>query len=153
PSPPSTNYAFKQFAVAPYDFLPPNPIIFDIGSKSARGAYAFGTPPQGARVVCVDIDPGEGVDLVADAHDLRMVQDNSVDCAVCVSTLQHVRYPAKVVKEMHRILRPGGIIYVNVPFIFPFHTDPDDFYRFSYHGIKILCEDFQCLESGFNRGP
>ena len=153
PEPPSTNYLYRSFDVNPYSLLPPNPTIFDIGSKEARGSYAFGDPPPGAKVVCVDMFDGPSVDLVADAHDMHMVADNSVDCVVTVSTLEHVRYPQKIVAEIYRILKLGGIIYVNVPFVFPFHADPDDFYRFSYNGIKILCEQFECLDSGFNRGP
>jgi SAM-dependent methyltransferase len=76
-----------------------------------------------------------------------------VDFVASVSVLEHVRYPQRVMKEIHRILKPGGLVYINVPFVFPFHADPDDFYRFSYKGIEILCEDFECLASGFNRGP
>jgi len=153
PEPPSTNYLFREISPSPYDFLPPQPIIYDIGSKEAKAGYSFGKPPGDATVVCVDIEEGPGVDLVADAHDLRMVQDDSVDFVTSVSALEHVRYPQKVVKEIHRILKPGGIIYINVPFIFPFHADPDDFYRFTHKGIDILCEDFDKLDSGFNRGP
>ncbi len=153
PEPPSTNYLYRNFDVNPYSLLPPNPTIFDIGSKEARGSYAFGNPPAGAKIVCVDMFEGPGVDLVADAHDMQMVSDSSVDCVVTVSTLEHVRYPQKVVSEIYRILKPGGIVYINVPFIFPFHADPDDFYRFSCDGISILCEKFEGLDSGFNRGP
>lgn len=153
PNPPSTNYIYRKIEPSPYDFLPENPIIYDIGSKGARGGYAFGKPPQNATIVCVDIEDADGVDLVADAHNLYMVEDNSVDFVTSVSVLEHVRYPQKVVKEMHRILKPGGIIYINVPFLFPFHADPNDFYRFTYKGIDILCEDFEKLDSGFNRGP
>lgn len=153
PGPPSTNFFYRNFDVNPYALLPPNPTIFDIGSKEARGNYAFGSPPPGAKVVCVDMFEGEGVDLVADAHDMHMVPDDSVDCVVTVSTLEHVRYPQKVVAEIFRILKPGGTVYVNVPFVFPFHADPDDFYRFSCNGILILCEKFERLDSGFNRGP
>jgi len=104
-------------------------------------------------VVCVDIEPGPHVDLVADAHDLNMVPDGSVDCVVSVSVLEHVRYPHKVVAEIHRILKPGGIVYLNIPFVYAFHGDPDDFYRFSCNGIRILCEAFEEIDSGFNRGP
>ncbi len=153
PLPPSTNYLYRSFHVNPYSLLPSNPLIFDIGSKEERSSYAFGDPPPGARVVCVDIEPAPGVDLVADAHNLHMVANDSVDCVVSVSTLEHVRQPATVVQEIFRILKPGGIVYLNVPFVFPYHTDPDDFYRFSYRGIEILCEDFERLDSGFNRGP
>ncbi len=153
PEPPSTNYLYRKITPNPYDLLPPAPVIFDIGSKEARGSYAFGAPPGNAKVVCVDIEDGPGVDLVADIHDLHMVPNDSVDCVTSVSVLEHVRYPQKVLKEIFRIVKPGGIIYINVPFIFPFHADPDDFYRFSYQGIKILCENFECIDSGFNRGP
>lgn len=152
PEPPSTNYMFL-IPRNPYELLPTGALIFDIGSKESRGSYAFGNVPENSRIVCVDIEAGPGVDLVADAHDLHMVEDDSVDCVITISTLEHVRYPQKVVAEIYRILKPGGIVYVSVPFVFPFHSDPYDFYRFSSDGIKILCEDFECIQSGFNRGP
>lgn len=153
PEPPSTNYLYRRIDPNPYELLPPNPLIVDVGSKEARGAYAFGVPPAGSRLLCVDMQPGPGVDIVADAHDMKIIGDNTVDLVVCVSVLEHVRYPHVVIKEIFRILKPGGIAYINIPFIFPFHGDPSDFYRFSYKGIEILCEDFERLDSGFNRGP
>lgn len=153
PHPPSTNYLYRTISPNPYDLLPANPVIFDIGSKDAEGSYAFGLPPSGAKVVCVDMQEGPGVDLVADAHDLHMVANDSVDFVISVSVLEHVRYPQKVMQEIYRIIKPGGIVYISVPFVFPFHADPDDFYRFSYKGITILCENFECIGSGFNRGP
>ena len=153
PRPPSTNYLYREIRPNPYELLPARPVIFDIGSKEEKGTYAFGAPPPDAKVVCVDIEPGPGVDLVADAHNLHMVPSDSVDCVTTVSVLEHVRYPHKVVAEVFRILKPGGIVYVNVPFIFPYHAAPDDFYRFSYRGIVILCEAFERIDSGFNRGP
>jgi len=154
PTPPSTYYMFKKLDHSPYEFLQDNAIIFDIGSKdNVGGEYAFAKPPTNARVVCVDIEAGLEIDLVASAHALFMVADSSIDCVVTVSTPGHIRYPQKVMKEIHRILRPGRILYVGVPFMFPFNNDPYDFYRFSSDGVKILCEDFECIESGFNRGP
>lgn len=153
PEPPSTNYNCREVRSNPYELLPSNPTVYDIGSKEARGGYAFGKPPEGANIICVDIEAGPGVDLVADAHDLHMVENDSVDFVTSASVLEHVKYPQQVVKEIHRILKPGGVVYINVPFIFPFHADPVDFYRFTHKGIDILCEDFEKLESGFNRGP
>ena len=154
PTPPSTNYMFKKFEHSPYEYLQDNALIYDIGSKDiVGGEYAFGKPPDNARVICVDIEDGPGVDIVADAHNLSMIKDNSADCVVCVSVLIHLHYPHKVMKEIKRILRPGGILYVSVPFIFPLSSDPYDCYRFTSDGLKIICEDFECIENGFNRGP
>ena len=153
PAPPSTNYQWRTIDVNPYDLIPRNATIFDIGSKSARGSYAFGSPPADAMLVCVDIYPGEGVDLVADVHDLSMVQDESVDCVVAVDLLQHIHRPHKAVSELFRILKPEGVLYITSPFIYPFHSDPYDFNRFSCDGLAVLCERFEKVDSGFNRGP
>lgn len=153
PEAPSTNYCFRAVSPSPYDLLPPRPVIYDIGAKSARGTYAFGAPPKDARIVCVDIQQGPGVDLVADAEDLHMVPADTADCVCIVSMLEHVRHPYKVLAEAWRILKPGGIVYVSVPFVYPFHSDPDDYHRFSYKGVAVLGERFEVVANGFNRGP
>ncbi|MDX5361138.1 MAG: class I SAM-dependent methyltransferase [Alphaproteobacteria bacterium] len=148
---PSTNYPLGK--TDPYALLPRDAVLFDIGSKQSGARYQFGAPPADAKVVCVDIREAPGVDLVADAHDMHMVPDNSVDAVVTISVLEHVNNPWKVMEEIHRILKPGGIVYVSVPFIFPFHADPDDYWRFSHKGLEVLCERFDRVDGGFNRGP
>lgn len=152
PQPPSATYLFKV-PQNPFALLEPGAKVMDIGSKDAKGSYQVGKVPDDMEFITVDIEPGPGVTLVADAHDLYMVEDNSIDCVTTVSTLEHVRYPQKVVSEIHRVLKPGGVIYLSVPFIYPFHSDPYDFYRFSSDGVDILCENFDRIDSGFNRGP
>lgn len=152
PEPPSTNYEYYNIQPNPYDLLPDRPVIFDIGSKNARAGY-FGGPPPGATVTCVDIAPGPGVDIVADAQSMPQVPAQSADCVMIVSVLQHLPSPHRVIDEAFRILRPGGIIYVNVPFIFAYHRDPEDFNRFSVPGLEALCCRFEKITSGSVRGP
>jgi SAM-dependent methyltransferase len=152
PEPPSSLYCIRGASLDLPGLVPKNAVIYDIGSKSATGNY-FGAYPEDSKIISVDIMEGPGVDLVADAHDLHMVADNSVDVVTSVSVMEHVRNPWKVVDEIYRILKPGGIICIDVPFIFPYHADPDDFYRFSNRGILNLCEKFECLQNGFSRGP
>lgn len=152
PTPPTSNFSLK-INFNPFQTLPSNPVVYELGAKGERGTNGLEPLPAGAKLVCVDIEGGHGVDLVADAHDLHMVPDNSVDLVNCLNLLEHVQYPHKVISEAYRILKPGGIINVNVPFIFPFHADPDDFYRFSKNGILILCEKFECIVNGYSRGP
>lgn len=153
PSAPSTNYLWRKFDVRPYDLLPSNPLMYDIGSRDARGRYAFGCPPPGARLICVDIAPGPGVDIVADAHDLHMIDENSADCVVAVGVLLHCRNPNKVISEIYRILKPGGIVYVGAPFISPHPGFPPVFYFFSMEGLETMCARFEKIQCGFNRGP
>jgi SAM-dependent methyltransferase len=157
PEPPSTNFSYYKVEPSPYDLLPhdllpPNPVIYDIGSKSARAGY-FGGAPSDATVICIDIVPGLGVDIVADAQNMPQIDSESADCALLVSVLQHLPSPQKAIDEAFRVLRPGGVIYVNVPFIFVYHRDPEDFNRFSVPGLEFLCSRFQRITSGSTRGP
>lgn len=153
PRQPSTNYHWRSFDVNPYALVPPGSVILDIASKDSRATYGFGAPPEDATVVCVDIEPGAGVDIVADAHQLPLLTSGGVDCVICVSFLYAARYPSQVVSEIYRILKPGGIFYVSVPYVFPRCADPGDYYRFSESGLQVLCEKFERLDGGFNRGP
>jgi SAM-dependent methyltransferase len=152
PEPPSTNYEYDKVRPCPYDLLPSVPVIYDIGCKSARGGYFGGLPP-GARVTCIDVEPGPGVDVVADAQNMPQIPSDSADCVVIVSVLQHLPSPQRVIDEAFRILRAGGIIYVDVPFIFAYHRDPEDFNRFSVPGLEALCCRFEKIASGSVRGP
>jgi SAM-dependent methyltransferase len=151
PEPPSTNFELA-LRPTPYELLPANPIIYDIGAKDARAKY-FGGPPLGARIICTDIRPGIGVDIVADAQNMPQILSESADCVLLISVLQHIPSPHKAVDEAFRVLRPGGIFYVNVPFIFFYHCDPEDYNRFSVPGLEFLCSRFERIASGSRRGP
>jgi len=58
--------------------------------------------------------------IVGDIHNLPF-KDEAVDAIICKAVLEHVPEPQKAVKEMHRILRKGGKIFIYVPFLFPYH--------------------------------
>lgn len=151
PNPPSTNFVWRK-PPSPYDFLPQNPVIYDIGSKSAQATY-FGALPANAQVICIDIEPGPGVDVVADAQSMPQLATASADCVFFVDVLPAVSSPEAAIAEIHRVLRPGGIVYVHSPFIRAYAEDPQDLYRFSVRGLELLCSDFERLAAGSNRGP
>jgi len=146
PAPPHSNYTFRR--IDPFPLMVDRAVVFDIGAKDTAL-----TLPRGIRRVTVDIDPRVAPDIVADAHDLHMIPSGSADGVLVISVLHHCRKPWIVVQELHRILKPGGIIYANIPFMFPFHVDPDDYWRVSHHGVDVLFEQFDKIESGYNLSP
>jgi carbamoyltransferase len=103
-------------------------------------------------VVTVDAFAGPGVDVVGDIHALP-IPDASFDCVFCTGTLEHIRNPFVAVQELHRILKPGGLIHIDVPFMQGYHPDPTDYWRFTLDGLRLLCEPFQEVESGTYIGP
>jgi SAM-dependent methyltransferase len=155
PSPPSTNYHLGQMDTDPLALLPPGSLVLDVGSGSARGRYAFvhgASEARRLRWIALDVECGEGVTVVADAHRLPFATD-ALDCIACVSTLEYLRDPRAAVAEMYRVLKPGGLLYLSAPFVFPHHPPPADLTRFSASGIRVLADRFDEIRTGYNRGP
>lgn len=62
----------------------------------------------------VDIDPTSKADLIADIHSLPL-EDNIADQITCYEVLEHLQSPRDAMKEIARILKPGGVLIVTVP--------------------------------------
>jgi SAM-dependent methyltransferase len=104
------------------------------------------------QVTTIDAVAAPNVDIVGDIHNLP-IKDGSFDCVFCTGTLEHVRDPWQAVRELHRIVRSGGVIHIDVPFIQGYHPDPTDYWRFTLDGLRLLCQDFEELASGTYIGP
>lgn len=87
----------------------------------------------------LDIGPGEGVDIVGSVLDLPFDSD-SVGLVVCQEVLEHVSHPFLAMKEIHRVIKPGGVAFVQLPFILGDHPCPDDYWRFTRQGIVELAQ-------------
>lgn len=67
--------------------------------------------------------------------------DTSFDVAICTEVLEHSPEPERLMKEVSRILKPKGKLYVSVPFVWYEHEAPYDFRRFTSYGLKKLLEN------------
>lgn len=75
--------------------------------------------------------------------------DESFDGLLSLAVLEHVRDPFRCADEITRVLKPGGRIYVAVPFLQPYHGYPSHFYNMSWQGLENLFVDrFDVEESG-----
>lgn len=93
----------------------------------------------------VDIAAGEGVDVVADAHNLPF-ENEKFEIILCTEVLEHLHSPQIAVSEMSRVLKKGGLLILTTRFIFPIHDAPNDYYRFTKYGLKFLFKDWEVLE-------
>ena len=75
-------------------------------------------------------------------HDLSFA-DGSVGTVVCLETLEHVADPLQAVREMHRVLRPGGVLAISSLMFFPIHAHPWDYWRFTPEGFELLLAPFE----------
>ena len=99
---------------------------------------------------CITLDiearPGIKVDIVGDAHDLHMIEDQAFDVILCTEVLEHLHTPTRAIAELHRILKPGGMLILTTRFIFPLHDIPCDYYRYTKYGLRHLLKDFEIIE-------
>jgi len=121
----------------------PHGIRCNVGSASKRLA---------ATMLNLDLVPGEDVDVRGDLGQLPF-HDESVDTLVCTGVLEHVQDPHQAVREMYRVLKKGGRVFIETPFMQTIHASPDDFSRWTPHGLKQLLKHFELRECQVVAGP
>lgn len=97
--------------------------------------------------VGIDVHPGPGVDVVVNPGKPWPLESGSFDAVLCTQVLEHVVDLDDVVGQIHRVLKPGALLVVSVPFAYNEHGAPHDYRRFSAHGLRLLFErDYEILE-------
>jgi len=103
-------------------------------------------------LVETDVSFGARTQAIVDAHNIPF-EDGSFDGVVVQAVLEHVLDPPRCVEEIHRVLKPGGLVYAETPFMQQVHAGPYDFTRFTHLGHRRLFRRFEELESGAVCGP
>jgi SAM-dependent methyltransferase len=65
--------------------------------------------------------------------------DGTFDTVLNVDVLEHTPEPARLVGEMARVLRDGGILILTAPFSFRLHELPHDYFRYTPNGLREMC--------------
>lgn len=126
-------------------------LVIGSGRQRSRLDIELGASDD-LQVICSDIDKDADVDLFCDGHDLPFI-DDSFDAVVTTVVLEHVLYPERVAAEIHRVLKPSGLLYSEMPFMQQVHEGAYDFTRYSLSGHRRLFNGFSEIESGMVAGP
>ena len=129
--------------------------IWEFGALQVPGQEGFADLRSifpGRQYFGADVREGPGVDRVLDLHRIDLPA-GSAGTVICVDTLEHVEYPHRALEEMHRILRPDGIVVISSVMAFAIHDFPQDYWRFTPEGLKSLLKPFAGSFVGFAGDP
>ena len=108
----------------------PNSLVVDIGGRNVNGSLRSFFEKKGMKFVCIDMESDASVDIVVPPGERLPFDDGSVDFIVSTSCFEHDPCFWLTFKEMTRIIKPSGYIYINAPTSGPYHSYPGDNWRF-----------------------
>jgi len=95
--------------------------------------------------------PGAKPDIIGDALNIPL-KKGSIDSIFSSQVLEHVTNPKKMVNEIHRVLKKGGVCILTTHMAQVLHGEPHDYFRFTEHGLRELFKKFNYIEIKQNGG-
>ena len=135
-----TNYEFFKKEL---NKIPRQALILDFGVGPAQFEEIL---QKGFTVIGADFFPYEYAQIICDLTKPLPLKDETFDVVFASNVLEHLPNPQAVIKEWHRVLRPGGKVIGTVPFLLGVHQAPYDFLRYTYLMLNRMFK-----EAGFKK--
>ena len=129
--------------------------ILELGSREVTGTSSARKGFSKAKYVGFDYYPGDNVDIVGDAHKLSSYfqDEEKFDIVYSSACFEHFAMPWVVAVEISKVLKVGGIVFVETHFSFSSHERPWHFFQFSDMALRVLFSEslgFECVEAGMS---
>jgi ubiquinone/menaquinone biosynthesis C-methylase UbiE len=123
-------YYVDAFQYRQADSLPPGSVVLDIGGTRLQKRGVFDIEQYSFNVYYLNLATEKSPHVKADAAALPFSSD-LFDGVICSELLEHIACPPAVIEAAYRVLKPGGVLLINVPFLYPIHGDPYDYGRYT----------------------
>jgi SAM-dependent methyltransferase len=129
-----------------------------VGARVGDGARIVDLGAGGRRIsprtVALDFVAGPDTDVVGDVQRLPF-RDGSVDLVFATGLFEHVEDERAVIAEIRRVLKQGGLVHVEIPFLEAYHEDPIDVRRLTADGLDRAMRrgGFRTIRRGGHIGP
>lgn len=124
-------------------------VVIDLGCGYAPFKSSMPAVVTQYHLLDVSVRPmGPELTYINDIQNMLDVPSSHYDGALCLEVLEHVPEPILALQEIHRILKPGGVLVLTLPHLSRLHDEPHDYYRFTVYGLRFILEraGFEVLE-------
>ena len=112
--------------------LQPGAVILDVGAGRGDFADLFRDKPG---YLALDIYPYPEVDIVCDLTLANPFRESSFDAILLMNVLEHVYDTHSMLARLAKLLKPGGVLVVAIPFLVKMHQVPVDFARYTHYAL------------------
>ena len=116
-------------------------VVLDLGSGPDLSGMRDRARRGGARYIGVDIDPDCKPTVAADLDLPLPFTNGAADSVMIANCFYIVRQPGKLLEEVFRVLKPGGVVMLVAPLIWQYCPDPKDFWRFTSDAVDLLLQE------------
>lgn len=117
------------------------PDLVSFGEKFATSEKAliiFCEVPYEGLLTNVDVLPRFQTDCERYYPLLEEIHDRSYGCVIAMGLVEHLKDPARLIRECYRILKPGGKVFISASSVFSVHRGPDDYFHVTRYGMNEL---------------
>lgn len=132
-------YDIDAFVREAADSLDGGALVLDAGAGESRFARHF----RDKRYMALDLAVGDTKWDYSKIHvcarlDAIPLRSGRVDAVINIQVLEHVPDPGAALREMHRVLKPGGRLFLTAPQGWGEHQQPHDYFRFTRFALLHL---------------
>ena len=128
-------------------------VCLDLAGGKEPSYYKYWSFEKSAKIIKTDYNQDKSPDLKVDLNSVLSFKSSSIDNIFFFNAIYIIKEPEKLLKEINRILKKGGKLFIASPFIFNEAKEPDDYRRLTSQGLENLLkqggfEEFQIISFG-----
>jgi predicted SAM-dependent methyltransferase len=143
----SANHEFPAFANEVISN--PNKLYLDLGCGLRNRVHQ--------NCLYLEVYPSLAADVIVEPTCVYPIESASLDGVGCFAVLEHTKQPWLVVQEIHRMIKPGGKVWIDWPFLQPVHGYPSHYFNATREGLESIFTDagfkVNTSETGDHEGP